>query len=350
MSNDLMIPEGNIPAHILALGTAAVAADNEAALAGVSTGMPPRIKLNGTKFALVDADGTEKPFPASKLIIGPDENQYMPVVVLKAKPNLTKSFYLKKYSKDEEGASPDCWSDDGVRPAPGVLAPLADACASCPKNAFGTGTDADGNPTKGKACVDTKILAVYVPNFGVFSLRIPPASLKNFGGFVKKLTSSNIPLTAITMLLGFDPAASFPVLIFQFGGFVKEGALAKLQAMATTPEVKEIVGDGTAPKAIAAPAHAPKPASEETIDVPAGPTEEEIKAAEAEKKKAEAAAKRKAAAEKKKAEEEAAKAAAAKAADLDLGLDDGIDEPAPQEEVSAPTGPSDDELAAELGL
>ena len=330
MSNDLMIPESGIPAHILALGTAAVAADNDAALAGVSTGMPPRIKLNGTKFALVDADGTEKPFPASKLIIGPDENQYIPVVVLKAKPNLTKQFYLEKYDPSKEGVAPDCWSEDGVRPAAGVLTPLNDVCASCPKNAFGSGTGQDGSPSKGKACVDTKIVAVFVPGFGVFSLRIPPASLKNFGGFVKKLTSTNIPLTAIKMLIGFDPTASFPVLIFQFGGFVEEKALPKLQAMAGSPEVKEIVGDTTAPKTIAAPA--PKPAAEEVIEVESEPV--------APKKQAS-----KKAAPKKQAP--APEPPPVEDDDMGLGLDDSTDEPGPEDQAA---GPDDDDLAAALGL
>ena len=342
MANDLMIPESGIPAHILALGAAAVAADNEAALGGVSTGMPPRIKINGTKFALVSADGTELPFPASKLVIGPDENQYMPIVVLKAKPALSKQFYLKKYNKDEEGASPDCWSDDGQRPAVGVVAPISEVCASCPKNAFGSGTDQDGNPTKGKACSDNKVLATFVPGFGVFALKIPPASLKNWGGFVKKLTSANIPVTAIKTFVGFEPTSSSPVLVFQFGGFVDEKAMPKLQAMAATPEVMEIIGG-----AAAAPTQKALPASQEVIDQP--PAEDEAK----KKAAADAAAKKKAdaAAKKKKADEAAAAALAAKTPppgdDLDLDMSFESNDPAPSADAG---GTSDDELAAALGL
>ena len=339
MANDLMIPESGIPAHILALGAAAAAADNADALGGVSTGMPPRIKINGTKFALVSADGTELPFPASKLVIGPDENQYMPIVVLKAKPALSKQFYLKKYNKDEEGATPDCWSDDGQRPGVGVVAPISEVCANCPKNAFGSGTDQDGNPTKGKACSDNKVLATFVPGFGVFALKIPPASLKNWGGFVKKLTSANIPVTAIKTFVGFEPTSSSPVLVFQFGGFVDEKAMPKLQAMATSPEVLEIIG-GTAP----APAQKALPASQEVIDQP--PAEDEAKknaVAAAAKKKADAAAK------KKKADEAAAAAAKTPPPGDDLDLDMSFDSGDTAPPVDA-GGTSDDELAAALGL
>ena len=338
MANDLMIPESGIPAHILALGAAAAAADNADALGGVSTGMPPRIKINGTKFALVSADGTELPFPASKLVIGPDENQYMPIVVLKAKPALSKQFYLKKYNKDEEGASPDCWSEDGQRPAVGVVAPISEVCANCPKNAFGSGTDQDGNPTKGKACSDNKVLATFVPGFGVFALKIPPASLKNWGGFVKKLTSANIPVTAIKTFVGFEPTSSSPVLVFQFGGFVDEKAMPKLQAMAASPEVLEIIG-GTAPTQKALPA------SQEVIDQPAEDEAKKNAVAAAAKKKADAAAK------KKKADEAAAAALAAKTPppgddlDLDMSFDSG--DTAPPVDAG---GTSDDELAAALGL
>ena len=56
MSTALAITKETIPAYILARAAQA-AADNEAALAGVSTGGVPRIKMNGTMFSLVNAEG-----------------------------------------------------------------------------------------------------------------------------------------------------------------------------------------------------------------------------------------------------------------------------------------------------
>lgn len=259
MSTALAITKETIPAYILARAAQA-AADNEAALAGVSTGGVPRIKMNGTKFALVNAEGEETPFPQGKMVVGPDDNLYLPVIVLRAKVPLQKAFYLEAYNPNAaEFNAPDCASDDSIRPNAGVSNPQADACAMCPQNAFGSGRDQNGNPTKGKACTDNKIIAVYVANHGVFQLKIPPASLKGFGAYVKTLTGNSIALTDVTTYIGFDPNASFPIMVFEFGGYLPEKFLAPLAEKAASQEVIDIVGPvvtpGSAPatRAIAAP-------------------------------------------------------------------------------------------------
>jgi len=357
MSTDLMIPEGSIPAYILALAGGNAAAENEAALGGVAAGMPPRIKLSGKQFMLVDAGGDEIAYPPAKLVPGPDGNLYLPVIVLKAKRALSKAWYLEAYNPNAaEFKAPDCASTDGERPDAGVFAPQSDVCATCPQNAFGSGRDQNGNPTKGKACTDNKILAVYVPGYGIYMLKMPPASLKGFGSFVKKLSASNIPLTTVKTFVGFEVSETYPVLTFQFGGFIPEASLPKLAEMAESPEVKDIIGP--VPGESSAPAQKALPDTAALLAAEVKRKEAEQTKAANDKAAAEKAAKKAAAEAVERAKKETAKINAAKQAtvvdDLDLGLGDApeqlVVEKPQHHSVTASVGASDDELAAALGL
>ena len=325
MSTEIMIPESSsIPAYILAMSKGGAAAENEAAMQGLSAGMPPRIKMNGKDFALVDAGGEEKPYPKASLQAMDDGNLYLPMVILKAKPTISKQWYLEAYNPNAtEFKMPDCMSSDGVRPDAGVLDPQSESCATCPQNAFGSGRDQQGNPTKGKACTDNKIMAVLIPKHGIFQLAIKPASLKNFAAYVKKLSASGIPITAVFTYVSFDPAESYPVLIFQFGGFLPESHLPALAEKAESAEVKEIIGVPSAAKA-ALPAPAPTaPAPDLGADLGATPPP----------------------VEKPKGTRGRPKGGVTPVVvpEEELGS-------APEEQAAPPEGPSDDDLAAALGL
>jgi hypothetical protein len=257
MSNDLMIPDqSTVPAYLKNPELARKA--NEEAASGISTGYPARVKLSGKQFTLVDGNGDETPFPPASLVAGPDGNVYLPVIVLRAKKALSKSWYAMAYNPNSDVfQAPDCYSEDSERPDASASAPQSDTCAACPQNAFGSGKDQNGAPTKGKSCADTKILAVHVPGFGVHMLRIPPASLKNFGLFVKQLSANGIPLGTVKTLIGFDLAESYPIMVFKFGGYLPENLIPKLAEMSESIEVCEIVEARTAPavaKQVAAPA------------------------------------------------------------------------------------------------
>lgn len=336
MSNtDLMIPnKADVPAYVLDAEAARRA--NEEAAAGISTGYPARIKLSAKTFALVDGNGDEKSFPASKLFAGPDEQFYMPVVIIRAKAKLSKQFYISAYNPSLDGVQPDCFSLDAERPDASSPSQQSETCASCPQNAFGSGKDQQGNPSKGKACTDNKILAVFIPGFGIHALKVPPASLKNFGLYIKQLSAAGVPLGKVTTLIGFDPTQTFSVLIFKFGGYLPEASIPKVAELSASLEAEEIVG---------APGGAfPVPKKE----IAAGPSAEELKAQEEAKEKAEAAkvaAAVKAKEAKAKAEEEALAAATPKADDIDLGLG-GAPTPTPKVEAT----PEDSELANLLGL
>ena len=369
--NDLLIPDRTtIPSYILD-PTLAKQANDEAA-AGISTGMPPRVKLSMKQFKLVDAAGEETLFPPSKMIIGPDENSYLPVVVLRAKKPLQKAWYATAYNPNEDGKQPDCFSTDSERPDPTSLAMQSDLCATCPHNQFGSAVDQSGNAMKGKACADSKILAVFVPGSRkvetdpkVYQFKLPPASLKNFGMYVKQLSSAGIPLGTAQTLVGFDQTKDNPVLIFKFGGFLPEASLPKLAEMAALPETEDIIGGFNAPALPAPPAtqrlNAPDQADVDFAAVQEAQAKADAEAkakadeAAATKSKAEKAAATKAAKAKAAAEAKAkADAEAAAGGELldDLGLDLGS-VPAAVAAPAAAASPgevTDDQLMKDLGL
>lgn len=270
-NNELMIPEASeVPAYLRNPELARKA--NEDAAAGISTGFPARVKISGKSFVLVDGNGKEVPFPQSKLVIGPDENAYMPVIFLAAKKALNKTWFAAAYNPNMDGQAPDCFSLDGERPSPASPVKQAEVCAACPQNAFGSGKDQAGNPTAGKACADTKILAAFVSGFGVHQFKVPPASLKNFGLYVKQLSAAGIAFGHVKTLVGFDPTQSYGVYIFRFGGYIGEQLLPQLAKLAESPEVNEIVNPVTAavatkaPSPIAPPPPPAQPAQPEVMD------------------------------------------------------------------------------------
>jgi len=209
---------------------------NADALMGISTGFPASIRIKSSKFRLVDGNGEEAILKSADLA----EGEYLPVIVLAAKPGLNKVYYKSAYDPNQtEALQPDCFSNDGVTPDASVERPMHSNCATCPKNAFGSGVNAAGQPTKGKACSDNKILAVLYKG-GVYQFKIPPASLKNWGVFVKNLTARGIPLGHVVAYVGFDEKADYSVLVFRVGDFVPEAKIPKLMSFVDSPEVLDI--------------------------------------------------------------------------------------------------------------
>lgn len=232
MSNLPALPEANaIPSYMLALAEACpelVAASNDL-LDGLSGGMPPSIGLKGTRFVLKEG-GEDTIIDATNI----------KVVVLSARPGVSKSFYVNKYTPGQEPQSPDCSSFDGVKPDSASPLKQHATCAGCPNNVFGTATDNQGNATKGKACGDYKILAVLY-NGGVYQLRVPPASLRNIQAYVKLLGGRNLWLPAVITQIGFDAKASFPVLNFDYAGSLSEAQCQAVVGKISSPEVAEII-------------------------------------------------------------------------------------------------------------
>ena len=249
MSNVASYPE-TLPAHI-----AARRMDSTDFLSGIQGGGAsyPTIGLKGTRF-VVKKDGGEVVLTKNEIT----------VVMLGAKPNITKSFYSTKYDPNStESRGPDCFSSNGA--TPDAESPLVQHpnCAACPHNQFGSGKDAAGNPSKGKACSDYKMLAVYAAG-GVYGFRVPAASLKAFRTYV---VEHGAHLSVTKTIIGFDPNFQYAVLTFSFGGFLDVPQCAAMDDLAGTPTMLAITGaEPSAPRIEAPKKAAATPKKAEVVE------------------------------------------------------------------------------------
>jgi len=262
MSNVPMLPD-TAPSFLATLlaNNPAVMAANEAALANMFGGMPPMIGVNGSRFFIKDG-GNSTPVVDSKgnpvAVLG--------CVILTAKGPLEKKLYLSAYTPGSNEA-PDCQSIDGVTPDAGCTQKQADSCAGCWANAFGSGVDQQGQPTKGKRCADIKKLALFA-NGKTYGYNVPPGSLQNFMTYVRDLSARQIPLPAVITTIGFDLAQP-QIQTFSFAGMLTEQQLPQVFSLIETQDVKDIIEFKmpSGQKALAAPAPtqqaqpAPQPAA-----------------------------------------------------------------------------------------
>jgi len=235
-----------IPAH-LAKFMGQPSALSAALAGGLAGGAEyPRISIKGSRFRIIEG-GAENVLEDTKLS----------VVIVGANPRLSKTFYAKQWTPDSEPSSPDCYSLDGVRPHPESTAPQNDLCASCPMNAWGSKVTPMGQQIK--ACADQKRLAVVASNDTtgpIYLLQITPAALKGLGAYQKELSMRGIPVEAVKTVVTFDTDASFPKLMFKFGGFLDETEYNEIEGLFGSDKVLEITGE----KEVAvAPAAEPKP-------------------------------------------------------------------------------------------
>src|ERR1035437_4109385 len=98
------------------------------ALMGGSAQIGKRISIKGGVFRLI-ADGKE---------VATVEERYLDVVIVNAAPKVSRTFYAAAYDENK-AAAPDCWSQDGDKPASDVKAPQCSNCAQCPQNVKGSG-------------------------------------------------------------------------------------------------------------------------------------------------------------------------------------------------------------------
>tara|TARA_R110000764_G_scaffold150784_1_gene238281 strand:+ start:1730 stop:2689 length:960 start_codon:yes stop_codon:yes gene_type:complete len=192
-----------------------------------------KISIKGSRFRIVE-DGTETVLDTTKL----------PVVIVGANPKLSKTYYAKAWDKDAEASAPDCYSLDGTSPHPDSETPQNDVCAACQWNAWGSKTGNNGQQLK--ACADQKRLAVVAaddPTGKVYLLQVTPAALKGLNAYQKELSTRGIPPEIVKTVVSFDTDASFPKLLFGFGGFIDETTQSALENVFGSEQVKEITGE-----------------------------------------------------------------------------------------------------------
>jgi hypothetical protein len=273
-NTQLAIPV-DIPAHIRELAAKA-GEQNKGALGGIKAGSFPRISIGGSKFSVVEG--------GEKILLTDADRPDLPAMELQLaivgfNPAVSKQYYEGEF---EEGSDkePTCSSDNGIVPDPHIPNPPSRACASCPKNVWGSKVTKQGKQVK--ACSDNKRIAVIpvhdLANEQALDFTIKPASLKPWAEYVRALDAKGIPVDAAVTKVQFDPSANFPKLVFKFGGFLTPEQLATLALrskgddvrLITSPRQSTATGPVTPPAAPAAtPAPAPAPAAPAAPAVPA---------------------------------------------------------------------------------
>lgn len=193
---------------------------------------------------LTDAQGKQVAVPA----------QMVRVIIVAASGTLTKAWYEKPFEAGSADA-PDCFSNDGKVPAPGVAKPQCSNCAQCPKNAFGS------NPVtgRGKACSDRKMIVCVWEGQPdeLMTFNVPTMSLQSLQKLDAELRNANIPMQSVLIGLTFDPGVTYPVVKMNPLGFVDKETTVKWREAAQTAEVAALLRE--VEYTVPAPAESPVP-------------------------------------------------------------------------------------------
>ena len=210
------------------------------------------------------------------------------VVILKANPNLSKIYYKAGY---EEGSSakPDCFSLDGLVPSVNAQDKQSDKCASCKWNAWGSRISENG--AKGKACADSRRLAV-APAYDLENpmlLRVPAGTLKELTAYAQMLNRRKAPYSAVITRIGFDHTVAYPKMQFKatrwlteeegdtVAGVLEDDILGDITGTGEEQQWNNDAADTLPPKPEAKPARAAKPkpheVTQEEVEVAVAPAQ-----------------------------------------------------------------------------
>src|SRR6266566_2181408 len=218
-----------VPAHILARQKRDLVG---AAIGGITAGSPAHISIAGNHFTLVDDAGNEKPI----------QTLFLDVCVIDANPSVSKIFFDPRtpfVPGGDNSNPPICWSDNGIGASAQASQPQNTSCQLCPQNAWGSAVS-KATGAKVKACNDVKKLAILVPGIDmVFLMRIPPASLKNWGKYCNTLAGHGVDLPDALTRLEFE---SQGILKFQPMGYVDAPTAALTDKVIAAKGTDQLVG------------------------------------------------------------------------------------------------------------
>jgi hypothetical protein len=236
MTNELTLPNGQLPDYLRGYESET---NDSLITGGISL---PRISIRGKQFRFRKDDSERA------LALGVP----LRVVILGAAPKkgLSKAFYDSSYHDGADDA-PACSSSNGVTPDSWAEKPQSQTCATCPHNVFGSGKDQQGNPTKGKACADTKQLLVIPPDNPdgeLWMFRVPPSSLKFLSSYGVNLRRHKIPIEGVVTEIRFVDA-EYPRVEFAFASFLESTTAPRFIERARSDEVIDTIelistGDG----------------------------------------------------------------------------------------------------------
>lgn len=224
MENSLAVL-ANRPAYL-----AEMPSQNTALTAGIGLGFP-HISIKQSVFRIKQGD-TETPI----------QNRYLDIVIVAAKEQVAKTFYIKQWQPGDAEA-PDCASSDGITPDAGVPFPQSATCATCPQAQWGSKISALGKQIK--ACSDSKkvvILPAQSLESELCLLSIPPASLKAIALYGAELAKHGVPASAVVTRMEFDLEVDYPKLKFTAVSYLPEAEARRVAERATEPMVDTILG------------------------------------------------------------------------------------------------------------
>lgn len=222
------------------------------ALAGGGGDAIKKISTKGGVFRLMHG---------SKEITSIDD-RFLDVVIVKAAPKVSRTFYMKAYD-GETATAPDCWSADGDKPDPKAANKQADTCASCPQNIAGSGNG------QSRACRYQQRLAVVLANDmegDVLQLSLSATSIfgKEMGedrplqAYARFLVAQGVDPGTVVTRMKFDTKAEFPKLFFKPLRWLTDDEFEVVQKQKDLPEAQRAVEMGISePKAAAAPMQLP---------------------------------------------------------------------------------------------
>lgn len=233
MSNLVPFENAPLPAHFAAF---AAAADDDLSQ-GVGIGFPI-MSIKGkvwtlargkTKEVLLNSDG--------------DPRGSIEVVIIKGNRALSKVYYKDGY-KEGSADKPTCYSNDNVAPALDAASPQSAKCETCKHNMWGSRIGDNG--MKGKACSDSRRLAIAAPDMlnDPMLLRVPAASLKPLMEYNEALIKRGAKYPMVVTKLSFDPAAASPKLVFKPVSFVSADQMKQIEETAASTVVHKILGEG----------------------------------------------------------------------------------------------------------
>lgn len=181
------------------------------------------------------------------------------VVVVKSPANLSKIWYESGYVEGST-QSPDCFSSNGLTPDLSSTKKQALACAACPMNAWGSQKKQDGTAGKGKACSDSKRVAI-VPLMdlanegmgGPMLLRVPAASLQDFAAYGGKMQGLGYPACTIGTRISFDTKESYPKFVFEPIRPLTDAEVDLIEKLRDDPRTSRILAEAPEVAAVAAP-------------------------------------------------------------------------------------------------
>lgn len=202
------------------------------AVGGIAAGSPAHISIAGNRFTLVDDAGNEKPM----------QTLHLDVCVIDANAAVSKIFFDPRTPFEPGGDNsnpPICWSDNGIGASAQASQPQNTSCQLCPQNAWGSAiSKATGKPVK--ACNDVKKVAVVIPGIDMaFLMRIPPASLKNWGKYCNTLAGHGVDLPDAMTRLEFE---SQGILKFTPVGYADEATAALTDKMVAAKATDVMIG------------------------------------------------------------------------------------------------------------